>query len=121
MKYGERLKYVRELRGLKQNQLSEFAGVAQGLISQLENSDTAGGSKYTAQIAAAMNISPTWLATGSGPMEPVVYQTTDAQIVEAMKIMENLDGQFKEFAIKSLIGLADLSTGGKNGTDGHNG
>lgn len=56
MRYGQRLSYARKvLRGWTQPQLAERANVSQGLISQLETSQTATGSQYTVRLPARPN------------------------------------------------------------------
>jgi transcriptional regulator with XRE-family HTH domain len=66
---GERLKSRRKEVGLSQAALAKAAGVKQSTISYIENGRNK-GSQYVAQIATALRLSPTWLATGKGPKEP---------------------------------------------------
>ena len=60
MSLGERIKQVREEKGITQHQLSEASGVCQQMISKLET----GRANATADIvslAAALDVSPMWL------------------------------------------------------------
>ena len=66
---ADRLKKAREAAGLTQPELATRAGVSQGTIGNVE----AGLRKQPRgllDIARALNVSPQWLATGTGPMRP---------------------------------------------------
>lgn len=65
---GSRLCYVRELRGLNQEELAKLAGVTQAAVSNLENRDSK-SSSATPQLARALGIDAYWLATGEGAMD----------------------------------------------------
>lgn len=65
MKYGERLKYIRELAQLSQTALAEAAGTSQANVSKLEIGE-ATGSEFTAQFADACGVDPMWLAAEKG-------------------------------------------------------
>jgi phage repressor protein C with HTH and peptisase S24 domain len=64
---AERLAFARERKGLTQGALAKLAGVSQGTIGNLE-----AGLRNTArsilEIAAALEVDPTWLANGKGEM-----------------------------------------------------
>lgn len=115
MRYGQRLKFARNTRELTQTQLSEQSGVSQSLISQLENSETATGSEYTNRLASALNISATWLADEKGSMELLVYQTADAKIIAAAKVMEKLPEFARDAALKNISEIAALINQVKGG------
>lgn len=115
MRYGQRLKYARNSRELTQTQLSEESGVSQSLISQLENSETATGSEYTNRLATALHISATWLADEKGSMELLVYQTADAKIIAAAKVMERLLEFARDAALKNINEIAALINQAKGG------
>lgn len=67
---GERLRAVREERGLSQKGLAAKVGVSQQLIGQIEKDENQ-GTKHIAKLAHALEVSSYWLETGNGPREPV--------------------------------------------------
>lgn len=66
---AERLKHARKLRGLNQIELAAKAGVATGTVGNIEAGKR--GIKSSAlAFSKALSVSPDWLATGEGEMEP---------------------------------------------------
>ncbi len=66
---AQRLKQARAERGFTQTQLAQAAGVAQSDISKLERGD-AQKTANLVRLAMALGVSPSWLDTGDGPMQP---------------------------------------------------
>ena len=66
---ADRMRQAREAGGLTQPELARRAGVSQGTIGNIESGARKQPRDLLA-IAAALNVSPAWLATGSGPMQP---------------------------------------------------
>jgi len=62
---SERLNRALELTGVSQSELARRIGIKQQSISQICSGKTA-RSRYTPQIAEALEISGKWLATGQG-------------------------------------------------------
>jgi transcriptional regulator with XRE-family HTH domain len=62
-----RLKLAREKSGLSQSKLARIVGISPQAIQSLESGNSA-GSKYLAEIAGAIGVEATWLATGEGDM-----------------------------------------------------
>lgn len=65
MDIGERVRQERRKRKWSQEELARRANVTQGLISQIENGGYS-SSRYLPQLAAALEVSSDWLATGRG-------------------------------------------------------
>jgi transcriptional regulator with XRE-family HTH domain len=65
MDIGERVRLERRKRKWSQEKLARVARVTQGLISQIENG-TNDSSRYLPALAAALEVSSDWLATGRG-------------------------------------------------------
>lgn len=68
MEFKDRLRHARKTRKMSQAKLAAAAGLDQTTISDLEN----GRSRSTgrsAEIALALEVDPTWLATGMGEMD----------------------------------------------------
>lgn len=78
--FGERVRYVRELRKLTQQQLADMANCQQGTINAIE-SRRANQSRYARDIALALNVNLDWLLFGKGGME-VSDQSTITQIAD---------------------------------------
>lgn len=67
--FGKRLFDAREAAGLKQEDVCERIGIAQGTLSGLERSASA--SRHTAMLAKIYGVDAHWLATGQGQARPV--------------------------------------------------
>lgn len=65
---SERLKYARKLRDLTQKQLAQAAKISQGAISNYETR-LRSSPRHLLKLAAALKVSPLWLAEGVGPIE----------------------------------------------------
>lgn len=66
--FGQRLFDAREAAGLKQEDVCERIGIAQGTLSGLERSASA--SRHTAMLAKIYGVDAHWLATGQGQARP---------------------------------------------------
>lgn len=64
--YSERLVYAMGLRGKKDAEVAEAAGVKWQAIQHLRKATNVRGSKHTAAIAAYLGVSARWLAEGHG-------------------------------------------------------
>jgi transcriptional regulator with XRE-family HTH domain len=65
--FAERLRYARVLRGFSQASLARACGLSQGAIANYENR-TRKTAKGIFRIAKVLEVSPSWLAMGAGPM-----------------------------------------------------
>jgi transcriptional regulator with XRE-family HTH domain len=82
MSLGERLKLIRERRGLSQNELSRRSGVRQALISELEagkKTDTTGGALV--RLARVLAVSVDYLLGTFDPDSEALAAAMD--LVEA--------------------------------------
>lgn len=66
--FADRLRHARTSRQLSQAQLAQAAKLSQSAISNYETKHRA-TSRGIMQLAAALEVSPKWLAEGIGPME----------------------------------------------------
>ena len=85
MKIGERIKNLRELSNLTQEELAERAGLTKGFISQIERDLTSISLDSFIQILGAMdeNISDFFRESSA---EKIVYRETDRVAIEKEKI-----------------------------------
>jgi transcriptional regulator with XRE-family HTH domain len=85
MKIGERIKNLRELSNLTQEELAERAGLTKGFISQIERDLTSISLDSFLQILGAMdeNISDFFRESSA---EKIVYRETDRVAIEKEKI-----------------------------------
>lgn len=85
MKIGERIKNLRELSNLTQEELAERAGLTKGFISQIERDLTSISLDSFLQILEAMdeNISDFFRESSA---EKIVYRETDRVTIEKEKI-----------------------------------
>jgi len=65
MKRGDRLRLLRKLRGISQEDLAAAVGCSQGMITQLENKDNV-NSGFLYEIAKFLNADMEWIKTGQG-------------------------------------------------------
>lgn len=105
MSTSQRIRQLRDQRGLSQLSLALKAGVTQGTISQLENNPSQ-GSKYLAAIARALDVSVDWLETGKGPMErppkvPIDPSESD-QFIAIRKVAFRISAGIAGFAVDYL-------------------
>jgi len=73
--FGQRLKQARKAAALTQAQLAKKVGIGQSTIAELEKIGS--GSSHTPAIAAILNVSALWLATGQGQMQSASRQLID--------------------------------------------
>ncbi|MEL0577021.1 helix-turn-helix transcriptional regulator [Pectobacterium punjabense] len=67
MNFSDRLKRAMSEAGYTQGSLAKAVGMAQSSVNKLLKG--AAGSRKTVEIASVLNVSPEWLATGSGGMK----------------------------------------------------
>ena len=66
---AERLKVVRQARGLTQQQLADLVGISRPTVAQLEGGRHQPSAEVLEIIVAELSISRNWLWFGAGPME----------------------------------------------------
>lgn len=65
--FGDRVKMARKKMNLTQETLAKKIGVSQGTITHIENGRNQ-ESRYTVELARALNVSAEWLSHGRGGM-----------------------------------------------------
>ena len=82
---AERLKFSRERAGLTQQQVAEKTGMSQPTYFKVEKGITK-RTTYLTELANLFGVSPTWLATGQGELEPSTTFYNNVEIVKINKI-----------------------------------
>jgi len=107
MSIGKRVKQQRKYLGMSQKELSRSVGVAQGIISYLENGENA-GTKHLSLIADILGVDALWLQTGKGKPDVHYVQKekeSNPIVKEMIKVMNSTDARGQQ---KMLIGAKDI-------------
>jgi transcriptional regulator with XRE-family HTH domain len=100
---GERLKLIRKLKGMTQQQLAKAIGVDQSAISQIERGDSkSANAENLLKIAAVLNTNPQWLLTGKGDKDLSNFRPDDGDVT---KLANNLPPDKKAAWIAAGLAL----------------
>jgi transcriptional regulator with XRE-family HTH domain len=87
---GERIKQIREKKGLTQDQLAEAAGISKGFLSDVENNNKNISSQSLLRIANALGASVDYLLQGAtieaADKAPVVIPPELSDAAEELKL-----------------------------------
>ena len=86
MKIGERIRNLRELSDLTQEELAERAGLTKGFISQIERDLTSISLDSLIQILEALDENISDFFRESSGVEKIVYRESDRVVIEKEKI-----------------------------------
>ncbi|HIF9521128.1 TPA: helix-turn-helix domain-containing protein [Photobacterium damselae] len=96
---GSRLLYARKMKGFSQSDLADLIGVQQAIISKIERGKVS-STKNILELAAALDVTPTWLAMGTGQMQsdltPLSHELKRLHIT-----LENME--LTEIEISSIV------------------
>lgn len=114
---ASRLKYARELRGLKQDALAKLARVSQGTIGNIE-AGIRGGQNSRADIAAALGVRYWWLRDGDGEMVDQAQHVAGftPELLQAMSAAGK-DVRWLENLARSALEMAALPRGTQESAD----
>ncbi|WP_392562524.1 helix-turn-helix transcriptional regulator [Orbus sturtevantii] len=82
MTFADRLNKAMSLKGYTQGKLAQKVGMAQSSVWKLTSGE-AKSSRRIIDIAAALNINPTWLSTGEGVMDADVVKLSELKYNQA--------------------------------------
>ena len=100
---GERLKFIRKLKGMTQTQLAKAIGVDQSAISQIERGDSKGANaENLLKIAAVLQTNPQWLLTGRGDKDLSNFHPDDSEVT---RLANNLPSDKKAAWIAAGLAL----------------
>lgn len=97
---GEKIRVVRQKKGLSQIELAENAGIYQKNISRYENGTTDPSATALKKIANALGVTADYLLSNSDEE----IQINDKDLLEKFEAIQNMSGKTKEAAI-TLIDL----------------
>lgn len=87
---GERIKQIREKKGLTQDQLAEAAGISKGFLSDVENNNKNISSQSLLRLANALGASVDYLLQGAAretaEKKPVVIPPELSEAAEQLKL-----------------------------------
>lgn len=78
---ADRLKVVRQARGLTQQQMADLLGVSRPSVTQLEGGRHQPGNEALETIVEKLDVSRNWLWFGNGPMEEHSAVAGDVQLL----------------------------------------
>lgn len=103
---NERIKELRKVLHLTQQEFADRISVARGNIATYETGKSNPGDAVVALICREFNVSATWLRTGKGDMFAPVTQ--DDQITDFMAgLLKNEDASFKRRFVAMLSRLSE--------------
>ena len=108
--YGERLKAIREARGLTVEELAERAGLDESYVWSVEESALELGMGHTARLADALGVKPEVLA-GLAPLAAVAQERAAATPAKARSLHQKaMDVLEKQLALLEKDNLLQSET-----------
>lgn len=108
--YGERLKAIREARGLTVEELAERAGLDESYVWSVEESALELGMGHTARLADALGVEPEVLA-GLAPLAAVAQERAAATPAKARSLHQKaMDVLEKQLALLEKDNLLNSET-----------
>lgn len=99
---GERLHYIRKLRGFTQESLAQAIGVSRGVIYNIEKDKTEIQAVVCNALCIALNIQKEWLIDGLGDMD------CSAEVSHSQEILSELYSISKQLSEKERLFLLDV-------------
>ena len=100
---GERVKKLRNEKGLTQTEFGNKIGLKQAVIGQYENNTRNVTDRSIKDICRVFNASYAWLVDGVGPM----YSDNDAYLKEKIDIIMEGENEFHKNLVKQTLDLTD--------------
>ena len=115
---SERLLKARKLRGLNLKEISKACGISHTQINRAERGQSDPTTKTITVIAEALQVSVSWLMTGTGPMEDdgvdchsaysqlkeehIQLQSEVTQLMDALKVMKSVVPGLENLNLENL-------------------
>lgn len=104
---GERIKHLREVRGLTQQDLAALTGLQRGNISHYERNKVKPSAEAIVQLATFFNVSSDWLLTGR---EQIKGENGDLRVAERLRQLRRQRGlTVEEFAQQSGVSAEEAA------------
>lgn len=115
-----RLRQAREQSGLKKSPLAERAGVAAATERDIESGARLPNVSTVVRLAAALNVSPGWLAYGIGDVDIACVTTTQGMgaRLQASRTQQGISkAALARLVSLSPTALANIESGAQSGVD----
>ncbi|MCK9250327.1 MAG: helix-turn-helix domain-containing protein [Solirubrobacteraceae bacterium] len=116
LEIGERLARARALRGWSQAALAEATGIDQSAIALYETGRRTARPGRVHELATALDVSASWLATGEGEPRPPASRSDleriEAKLDEVLELLRETDHE-RENAVRDIEGIAGEPPHGK--------
>jgi len=110
---SDRIKYALNRTGLTQTELANRVGVTKGSVSNwVTGRNLSIRSEIFDQVASALNVDHTWLATGKGGPEAQTHNDLPEEIVELHDGFTRLSGDVRDFATVLMRAMTAYATHG---------
>ena len=92
---GERIRAMRETKGMNQTQLAKKAGIEQPSLSQIETGDTRTlRGKTLMGLAKALEVNPQWILTGRDSLvEPQTLTVEETELLALYRTLDTVDAE----------------------------
>jgi len=104
---AERIKLVRKKAKMSQQEFGKHLGVSRDVIGNIEYSRVEPKGLFIDHLCNIFNIDKHWLLTGDGTMSDVNIEFRK-NIEEALKIIEQLNPDLQDYALKQLRLIYEL-------------
>lgn len=119
MTLAERIKKAREHANLSQDALADAIGCSVDLVRKLEQGNRS-GTTFLIKIAKACKVNAEWLDDESGYMQKENNYDLNHEMVEHLKVMQQLPGYARTEVIRDAIKTAELITKAQAEAPKHN-
>jgi len=104
---AERIKSIRKISKMSQQEFGKCLGVSRDVISNIEYGRVEPKDLFIDHLCHIFNISKDWLLTGEGVINDEHIETKK-NIQEAVKILENLAPPLRDYAVQQMKNLLDV-------------
>ncbi len=102
----DRIKQIRKVKGLTQQEFAEKLGIKRNTIATYESGRNEPIDAVISLICREFNVNEDWLRTGEGDM--FIELDTEIQLMDwAGKVLGGHDSKFKKRFVTMLMGLSD--------------
>ena len=100
---GDRLKELRKILGLTQQEFADKLGIKRNAIATYEVGKSNPGDSVVALICSKFSVSESWLRAGEG--DPFLEKSREEQIRDYFSDLEGLSGELKDRLLDALAAI----------------